>query len=115
MKKFLITCALCIPLVTSGADFDKIYKGTYTWGHEVNVFQPCGSREAYWVSVSRWVQRHLLDFYKNTTIKPYQPIYIEFRGHLLDEEVGGFAADYAGLIRISGIKKGALDIPMECK
>lgn len=42
-------------------------------------------------------------------------IYIEFRGHMLDEEVGGFAADYDGHIRISEIKKRSLDIPMECK
>jgi len=46
---------------------------------------------------------------------PYQPIYLEFRGHLLDEVVDGFAVDYDGLIRISEIYHLGVPIPPDCK
>lgn len=115
IKKLLFIALLCIPLTAVGVEYDKIYKGKYTWGHEVDVFQSCASKKTYWVSASSWVHGPLLDFYKSAITKPYQPIYIEFRGHILDEEVDGFAANYDGLIRASEIKKKALVIPKECK
>ena len=115
MKKLLFVFIFCLPLIAFGAEYDEIYKGKYTWGHEVDVFRPCNSKKAYWVSASSWIQGPLLDFYKSKVTKPYQPIYIEFRGHMLDEEVEGFATDYDGFIRFSEIKKNTLEIPNECK
>jgi len=47
----------------------------------------------------------LLDYHKNKTGKPYQATYIEFREHMLNEEVDGFAANYDGLMRMSELQK----------
>ncbi len=115
MKKILVICLMIAPMVSIGAEYDTLYKGKYTWGAEVNVFQSCGSKKSYWVSASSWVQGPLLEFYKSSITNPYQPVYIEFRGHMLDEEVDGFAEDYDGLVRVSEIKKKTFRIPKECK
>ena len=93
---------------------DMVFKGLYTWGAEVNVFQPCGSTDVFWVSASSWVQRPLIDYLKKSIAAPYQSIYIEFRGALLDEVRDGFAEQYDGLIRVSEITHKSRDIPVEC-
>jgi hypothetical protein len=94
---------------------DRIIAGRFVWGAEVITIQPCHSDKVYWVSASSWTRGPLLDYYENNVKKPYQPVYIEFRGQILDESVDGFAADYDGLIRISEIQKKALRIPDNCK
>ena len=93
---------------------DEIYRGTYTWGHEVDVFKPCDSKKEYWVSYN-WAGYRLKEFYKNNTTQPYQPIYLEFRGHLLNEEVDGFAEQYDGLIHISEVKTLSKEVSGTCK
>jgi len=85
----------------TAAEYNKKYKGLYYWGAEVNTFHPCDTKEKYWVSASSWVIGSAIEYLKKNTNKPYQPIYIEFRGHLLDEVLDGFAANTDGLIRIS--------------
>jgi hypothetical protein len=114
MKILLLTSLLCIPLIVFSAGYDQLYSGRYIRGAEVDVFKPCGSHKVFWVSASSWVKGPLLDFYRSSTRKPYQAIYIEFRGHMLDEEVDGFAADYDGLVRISEIRKKTLVISPQC-
>jgi hypothetical protein len=96
------------------ADDEKTFKGRYTWGAEVDAFQPCGSEEVFWVSASSWVQGPLIEFVKQQTNKPYQPVYIEFRGHMLNEVRDGFAESYDGLVRISEIHVKSKDIPKKC-
>ena len=91
-----------------------VFKGLYTWGAEVNVFQPCGSKDVFWVSASSWVQRPLIEYVKKSISTPYQSIYIEFRGSILNEVRGGFAEQYDGLIRVSEINYKSRDIPVEC-
>ena len=97
-----------------GAEYDSEYQGIYYWGAEVNTFSPCDSEKTYWVSGSSWVLRPLHDYAKEETKSPYEPVYIEFRGHLLDEKLDGFAAEYEGLIRISEIRLKSLKIPQLC-
>jgi hypothetical protein len=99
----------------NGADCDHYYRGLYTWGAEVNSFQPCESTSVYWVSASSWVLDPLKRFVAAQTTLAYKPIYVEFRGHLLDEQVGGFAADYDGLIRISEVLECSATIPDTCR
>jgi hypothetical protein len=115
MKWYLIISIICAPLNACSADNDRIFTGRFVWGAEVITFQACHSNKVYWVSASSWIQGPLLDFYKNNVTKPYQPVYIQFRGQILDEKVDGFAAYYDGLMRISEIKKTVLQIPEHCK
>ena len=93
---------------------ETVFKGLYTWGAEVNVFQPCGSEDVFWVSASSWVQGPLIDYVQKSIATPYQSIYMEFRGALLDEVRDGFAEKYDGLIRVSEINHKSGDIPVEC-
>jgi hypothetical protein len=95
-------------------DCEMVFKGLYTWGAEVNVFQPCGSKDVFWVSASSWVQGPLIEYVQKSIATPYQSIYIEFRGVLLNEVRGGFAEQYDGLIRVSEINHKSRDIPVEC-
>ena len=92
---------------------DEIFKGTYVRGHEVDAFQPCGSKQSFWASYS-WAGQELVEFYKSRPRNPYQPIYVEFRGHILNEELDGFAISYDGMIRISEVLLVKDDIPAEC-
>jgi len=93
---------------------DQTWKGAYIRGHEVKEFTPCGSAKSYWVSFN-WAGSELVQFYESKPREPYQPIYVEFRGHLLDEELDGFAASYDGLIRISEVYEMGDDIPADCE
>jgi hypothetical protein len=104
----LVACALDSP---AG---DRRYAGVYVWGHEVHTFRPCGQEETYWVSASTWVIGELLDHYVSESSELYQPLYLEFRGQILDEQIGGFAAAYSGLIRISEIVDWTTSVPSGC-
>lgn len=115
MKRGLLVSVLLLPVVTLGASCDRIYAGLYFWGAEVNAFQPCGSGKAYWVSASSWVLGPLKAYLQKHTSKPYRPVYIEMRGHLLDEKTDGFASQYDGLIRISEVISKDVEIPADCE
>ena len=106
--------AMLVFSVVNAGDCDKVFKGLYTWGAEVNVFQPCGSGDIFWVSASSWVQGPLLEYVQKSMTKPYQSIYMEVRGSILDEVRGGFAQQYDGLIRVSEITYRSSDIPVQC-
>lgn len=109
--------ALWVVICTAAcsAEYDRIYRGEYVWGAEVHSFRPCASEEAFWVSASSWVIGPVREFYESETEVAYTPIYIEFRGHLLDETTEGFAASYAGLIRISEVLRVSAEVPQECR
>jgi hypothetical protein len=93
---------------------DQQFSGAYVWGHEVHTFQSCDQSEIHWVSASGWVIADLLQHYESFPGEPYEPLYITFRGHILDEEVDGFASDYAGLIRISEVLDWSATVPSAC-
>ena len=106
--------AMLVFSVVNAGDCDRVFRGLYTWGAEVNVFQPCGSGDVFWVSASSWVQGPLIEYVQKNIATPYQSIYIEFRGVLLNEVRDGFAEQYDGLIRVSEITHKSRDIPVEC-
>lgn len=118
-KKISIVVLLVLTFSFWGAayacDCDKKYTGRYYWGAETNSFQSCNEGKAYWVSISTWNHDPLLAFVKKSVKEPYQAVYIEFKGHLLNEGVNGFAKDYDGLIRISKITSMSATIPTQCQ
>ncbi|MEL7312391.1 MAG: hypothetical protein AAFN07_12815 [Pseudomonadota bacterium] len=89
------------------------FQATYVYGVEVDALHPCGESEPSWASYN-WEGAELLSFYKSETTRPYQPIYIEFRGAYLAEEMDGFASSYAGLLHILEIEKMSLEVPEAC-
>ena len=107
------SCFLLLSLCGWAGAHDSEFRGSYTWGAEVDVFSPCNSSLVYWTSYN-WAGSGLREFYKANTSQPYQPIYISFRGQILDEAVDGFASRYDGLIRISEIHVLEKNIPSDC-
>lgn len=118
-RRFLI-CCLSLVIFTCGSctakkiEDDQQYSGIYVWGHEVHEFTPCNQDQTFWVSASAWVVGDLLEHYKADHAEPYQPLYLRFRGGILDEEVDGFASEYDGLIRISEVLEWSATIPTDC-
>ena len=82
---FLVGLVVPWVLLTACA---PVQRGRYTWGHEVNTIQRCDTNEIYWVRCERPLADRLRAFVENNTDHPYTAIYIEFRGHLLDERAG---------------------------
>lgn len=111
----VLVSLLLLPVFTLAANCDRFYVGLYYWGAEVNTFQPCGSKHTYWVSASSWVLSPLKQYLQTNASEPYRAVYIEMRGHLLDEKTDGFASQYDGLIRISEVISKDVEIPPGCK
>jgi len=89
-------------------------RGRYTWGHEVNTIQFCGSTDIYWVRCDRATAARLRAFVEQHTDHPYTPVYVEFRGQLLDERPDGFAADYGGVFRLEDVLSIQANVPDDC-
>lgn len=120
MSKFTISVFLvlsiasCATNTSSAANHERYYRGTYLWGPEVHGFKPCNDEKDYWVSFD-WAGNEMHEYYIKADKEPYQPMYIEFRGQVLNEAVGGFAEEYTGLIRISEVSKYTFEVPAQCK
>ena len=91
-----------------------VLRGRYTWGHEVRTIQLCDSRDVYWVRCEPSLADQLRVFVETHTHRPYTPVYIEFQGHLLDQQPDGFAADYDGIFRLEHISSMQVNIPHDC-
>jgi len=113
MNKLIM--AIWIPLLAacSATAPDRIYRGTYSYGHEVRSFKPCNEIEDYWVSFD-WAGLAMQRFYEHNHKAPYQPLYIEFRGQVLNEAVDGFAEQSSGLMRISEVFSYTFEVPAGC-
>ena len=90
-------------------ELDQTYEGVYAFGAEVNTFTTCDKKQSYWAGLE------MQSFYKQNSTKPYQPMYIKFKGHLLNEKVDGFALNYDGLIRISAVQEYSFEVPAKCQ
>lgn len=89
-------------------------RGRYTWGHEVNTLQLCGSDQVYWVRCDRPLAARLRAYVEEHTERPYTPIYFEVDGHVLDEQPDGFAADYDGIFYLKAVLRMSADVPANC-
>jgi hypothetical protein len=115
MRRAAMILSIAFSLTASASDCDAVFSGRYYWGAEVDAFHPCGEATSYWVSASSWIQAPLIELVKAGSKQPYQPVFIRFRGHLLDEVRDGFAEDYDGLIRISEILEMRAELPADCQ
>jgi putative lipoprotein len=79
------------------------HRGFYVFGHEVRTFQPCGSRDVYWVRASNEISRRLRDEHQRMTTKPYEEVYVEVTGRLTEKAKEGFAVQYDGQIIIDDV------------
>lgn len=114
MKKIVLLLTSALIASCGEPSLDQIHQGKYYWGPEVNSFSPCNSDNTYWVSYN-WAGMEMSQYYKENASAPYQPMYLEFRGHLLNESLEGFAEEYDGLIRLSEAKQYSFEIPVDCQ
>lgn len=112
LRKYIFISALFVQLVNAQ---DIEYRGTYVTGHEVDTFRLCNEKEVYWVSYG-WgaINADLKGTHAKYTDKPYQAIYIEFKGHFHFEKPDGFAQQYDGIIHISKMNDISATIPVNC-
>ncbi|PIE14722.1 MAG: hypothetical protein CSA68_09660 [Rhodobacterales bacterium] len=94
------------------------FVGGYSYGHEVQSFQPCNSSLAYWaVLPSSEVERlNALSLQKaKQEGRPYQPVYLEVTGMLQPSaEAEGFAANYDAILKVEKISKVSKTLPKLC-
>ncbi len=112
MKKagLLLTAVL---LVSCTKYSDRTYTGQYIWGHEVNSVTLCDSKIAYWVEPSAAINE-VKQFYWDNVAEAYQPMYLKFRGHLVERQPEGFEEDYDGIMYISDVEEYSFDLPPSC-
>lgn len=92
-------------------------RGHYTWGAEVEAFQPCGTTRSFWIVGDNDLLQPLRD--KSAALalargKPYQPVYIEASGVSQGEASDGFAADYEGVYRLQSVRTAGEASPAAC-
>jgi hypothetical protein len=113
MNRVIAIIVTFFSLPSGASNHELIYQGIYSWGHEVHTFRPCNGKTEFWVSFN-WAGFEMHRYYRQSISRPYQPMYVEFRGQVLNETVDGFAKQYDGLIRISEVKKYSFEIPVQC-
>jgi hypothetical protein len=114
--KLILTLILCVAGTTWAAD--GTLRGRFYWGHEVESFQPCGSRKAYWVEGSETTLQPLRDRtekLREQRGKPYQPVYIEVVGVVdAKSKREGFAESYDGLFHLHKVARVSNVLPKDC-
>ena len=108
--------ALLLPAMLAGCGDSSgpAERGLYYWGGEVNVVCPCGAGSCYWVRGEPAVLNPLKSFVQRRAEKPYQPMFIRYRGSHLDEAPVGFGANYDGLYRIDEVLETTDVLPEDC-
>ena len=91
-------------------------RGHYTWGAEVETFQPCGSKQVFWVVGDKALLQPLRD--KSADLarargQPYQPIYVEASGMSEGKASDGFAMDYEAVYRFTAVHAVEASSPSE--
>ncbi len=92
--------------------------GLYYYGHEVESFQPCRSKQAFWVTGSESILQPLrerAEKLRESRGKPYQPIYVQFVGRIGPRDAGGgFAASYDGVYQLERVQRVSNVVPKSC-
>ena len=79
-------------------------KGSYIYGHEVNSFKPCGTTAELWVVGEQNIMTKLENDYMRLTNKPYEEVFVSFKGKKLPKASDGFADDYLGQFQVIGVE-----------
>lgn len=96
-------CFTNSPEQTDASSFDGV-KGSYIFGNEVNSFQPCGTTTELWVVGEQSIMTKLENQYMSLTNKPYEQVFVSFKGMKLPKAQDGFAADYSGQFKVTGVE-----------
>lgn len=100
--------------ITAGCDQTPPQRGLYYWGAEVNVLCPCGSKDCFWVRGDPAVLNPLRTFVQKQISQPYQPVFLFYRGRILDEPTMGFASNYEGYQAVTEVLSVSVSLPQDC-
>jgi putative lipoprotein len=75
-------------------------RGQLVFGHEARTIQLCGDEQVFWAHATGSVLENLQQQYRALARYPYEKVYVELDGQLLDQPVGSFAMDYVGTIEV---------------
>lgn len=100
MKKTLLFLPLllsgCATTITDTAA--TVHEGFYTWGFEVNGFQPCGSEESWWVTGGDLHTR-----YQAVASNDYEPVFVRLAGIAGPEGEYGHLGAYSREIAVEEV------------
>lgn len=120
-KTFVLQGGKLVAAASSGTGANhgiEQLRGHYTWGAEVETFQPCGSKQTFWVVGDKALLQPLRD--KSAQLaqargKPYQPVYIEASGVSEGKATDGFAMDYDAVYRLHAVQTVNEASPAGCR
>ena len=119
-KTFVLQGGTLVAVADAGTDANDgiALRGHYTWGAEVETFQPCGSKQTFWVVGDKALLQPLRD--KSAQLaqargKPYQPVYIEASGVSEGKATDGFAMDHDAVYRLKTVQAVNETSPADCK
>lgn len=117
-KKGRAASLFCCLLSLSACASDSTVRGRFYWGHEVRSFQPCESKNAYWVRATEQTLQPLRERSEALTAqrdKPYPPLYIEAVGEIdTESKREGFAQSYDGVFHLREVSRVSDAVPEEC-
>src|SRR5687768_14197026 len=72
----------------------KLFKGLYTYGHEVSTFRECGNSKVYWLNDSLSSMQKSYEKSTEFLSYPYESVYAEVEGYLAGKSNMGYASEY---------------------
>jgi hypothetical protein len=118
-KKGRAASLFCCLLSLSACASDSIVRGRFYWGHEVRSFQPCGSKNSYWVRAPEQALQPLRERSEALRVQrnqPYPPLYIEAVGTIdTQSKREGFAQSYDGLFHLREVSRVSDTVPDACR
>jgi hypothetical protein len=111
MRQLLLALPLliggCAKTITDPAAV--VYEGFYTWGFEVNAFQPCGSEESWWVTEGDLSARH------REIAQDYQPVFVVLAGEAGPPGKYGHMGAYSREIAVKEVLEMRAAREADCK
>lgn len=99
------TFAFALPLLLAGCPMSSTapepqrYEGFFKQGFETESFQPCGSKEEWWVTEGAELRQR----YNEVADLNYDPVYVVVRGQLGPEGKFGHLGLYTRQIAVSEV------------
>ncbi|GAA0200378.1 hypothetical protein GCM10009123_04670 [Kangiella japonica] len=97
------SCSIFKKIENQAEDMTSMTKGNYMYGSEVSSFQPCDSESEFWVVGDEGITTELQNDYLEMVNKPYEQVFVSFRGYQLEKANECFAADYDGQFKVTEV------------
>jgi hypothetical protein len=116
MTLFIKSTLFVIPFISAvlqATEIDHIYAGKFVWGHEVRSISLCNQQIWHWAYLHE-PNNKMIEYYIKNQNKPYQEIYIKFKGHFSSMNSTGFSELYNSKIQLTEIIEYSFEIPKSC-